>query len=386
MSVDIAVEKLREEINQKKRKDVIDTLEERLIENIDQLLTNDDFFHLPLVNIFSVLSKIDFMDIDNAFIILQNFIQKTVKSHFEEKETILIFQSIDTTNISLLYEKILSILEIFTNCPILRQLSRLHQQEKQQPVIDYDYEFHEKDKEIEKLKLQINELEQAMDSVIYEPIYEKPTIYFEPDIFIACEEGHLLSVKWLIKKKKGVKNKTDSIKRTPLHYACLAGQLQIVKYLLYKNANINAKDINGDYAIHYATKQGHLQIIKYLIYKQNSLNDVKGFYGKTPLHYACEYNHLPIVRYLIEKQKVDKHFMEIGEYNHLPIFSHGVNIEAEDYWERTPLHIASFNNNTDIVKYLVSIGANKNAIDKEGKTPYDLARNDEIKRILQFTA
>ena len=38
---------------------------------------------------------------------------------------------------------------------------------------------------------------------------------------------------------------------------------------------------------------------------------------------------------------------------------------------------------TDVVQYLVSKGANKCAKDKFGKTPYDIAKNDEIRELLK---
>ena len=51
--------------------------------------------------------------------------------------------------------------------------------------------------------------------------------------------------------------------------------------------------------------------------------------------------------------------------------------------EKTPLHYASEWCETDVVKYLVSKGANKNAKVKDDRTPYDLAYKDkEIRNFL----
>ena len=47
----------------------------------------------------------------------------------------------------------------------------------------------------------------------------------------------------------------------------------------------------------------------------------------------------------------------------------------------TQLHFASYFSQTDIVKDLVSKGASKNPKSKYGPTPYDVAKNDEIKNI-----
>ena len=86
-------------------------------------------------------------------------------------------------------------------------------------------------------------------------------------------------------------------------------------------------------------------------------------YGDYVIHSASIGGLLPIIQYLIEEQNVD--------------------IDIKGYHEQTPLHYASYWNKTDIVKYLVSKGANKNAKAKNGRTPYDMAKNDEIRNILK---
>ena len=68
----------------------------------------------------------------------------------------------------------------------------------------------------------------------------------------------------------------------------------------------------------------------------------------TPLYCVCSKGHLQIVQYSIEK---------------------GSDIEAKA--QQTTLHIVSYHSTIDVVKYLVSKGANKNAKNKDGKTPYE---------------
>ena len=93
MSAKQIVEKLKQDMNERNSKDVIDNLEEMLSENVKELLKNEIFFHLPLKNIFTVISKIIFIEIINereaGFEILQNIIN----AHYEEKETLLILQN-----------------------------------------------------------------------------------------------------------------------------------------------------------------------------------------------------------------------------------------------------------------------------------------------------
>ena len=131
-------------------------------------------------------------------------------------------------------------------------------------------------------------------------------------IHIACKNGHLPVVQYLIEQQKFDINIKGFQEKTPLHYACEKDHLPIVEYLISKGANINAKDRGGDYVIHYACRKGLLPIVQYLIEQQNVDIDIKNKYEETPLQYACEKGHLPIIEYLISK---------------------GANINAEDQFD-----------------------------------------------------
>ena len=85
------VKQLEEEIKGDNRKDKICMLEEQLTENIEELSLNENFFDLPITRIFSVISKVDFSELednDKIIEVIQNIIKNTVKNHYEEKETI----------------------------------------------------------------------------------------------------------------------------------------------------------------------------------------------------------------------------------------------------------------------------------------------------------
>ena len=77
--------------------------------------------------------------------------------------------------------------------------------------------------------------------------------------------------------------------------------LTFTGYLISIGANINAKDIYGDYVIHFATNGGLISIVQFLIEQQNINKELRGYHNQTPLHYAC-LNHLPTVKYLIEQK------------------------------------------------------------------------------------
>ena len=278
MSVEQIVEMLIQEINEINRKEVINTLEEKLIANVKELSKNEKFFQFPFDTIFSVVSRINFNSIDESddeFEILHNIIKNTIREHSEEKETLLILQNINIAQFSLSHEKILSIFELFKTCPITQHFLNTNKEKQQEPEIDYEYELREKDKEIENLKQIIELASKPQD--------------FESNIFEACRDGKLTSVQWLIEKEHVDKNKR-------------------VEFQIFEQGFL----IN-DTPIHIATKFGHLPIVQYLIEEQNVDIDIKGSLGRTPLHYAIQIDHHMTIKYLFSKSANFNAKDDVGE-------------------------------------------------------------------------
>ena len=369
MSFAQTVKKLEEEIKGNNRKEDIESYEKELSKSVEELSKNEDFYNLPLINIFSVISKVNFNEIDEndkILKIIQNIIKNIIKKHFQEKETILILQNLNVKTISFSYDEIFSLLELIKNCPILVKFCHLHNDIDKEVDLDFDYELEQKDKEIEKLKQEIND----NFDFVFHPTSEKPKDY-EPDIFKACKEGKMPSVYWLIEKEKEDQNKKVEEEHRLLN--------------IYKN----------DTPIHIASQNGHLLIVQYLIEKQNVDKDIKGHSNRTPLHYASQGGHLPIVEYLLSKgadigatDKEGKTALHYAcENGHVStadyLISNGSNIEAKTKDDWTPLHFAAKSGSANLVNYMLSKGANKNVINKYGNAPYDLTDNYAIKNTLQ---
>ena len=385
-----------------------------VIDDLEKISNNDSFFHSPLKSILSYISTIDFSSIHvgDRFEFLKNIITNTISAHSKEKKTLLILQNINISQFNLSIERILSIFQLFANCPILKLFCNLYEKREILPEKDYTFDLEQKDKEIDKLKQIIK---------ILKPITKKPKD-FESDIFEACKEGKLSSVQWLIEKEIVDKNKrveedyfnNDLYKddtpihiasmkghlpivqyliekydvdinikgckrKTPLHYACQEGHLQIIEYLISKGADVYAKDQFGNYVIYYSYLKGYFSIIKYLIEKRHIENEVKNYYSQTPLHCACYFGDLQIVEYLISKgadlyakdndENIVIHYSSIG--GHLPIVQYliekqNVDINIKGWNGKTPLHLACLEGHHNIAEYLISKGANINAKDTIG--------------------
>ena len=76
----------------------------------------------------------------------------------------------------------------------------------------------------------------------------------------------------------------DSEFNTPLHIACRNGDtaLEIVQFLIQKNANVNATNRNGETPIHISASEGFKKLTEELLRGEVDV-DVQDVWGCTPL-------------------------------------------------------------------------------------------------------
>jgi ankyrin repeat protein len=180
-------------------------------------------------------------------------------------------------------------------------------------------------------------------------------------LFNAIKKHNLNTVKSIINTDNSLVNAvhktTDFEKRDALTYAVLHKDLDIIKFLLDKGANVNAKDSNGRTPIHMAFMNDQIppfDIIKLLIENGADLH-VRDNKGNTPFHVACIFlDDVNIINYLIDN---------------------GADINTKNNAGDTILHDIRDKN---IFKLLIEKGINLNAKNKMGETPlYDLIMYSE---------
>ena len=84
--------------------------------------------------------------------------------------------------------------------------------------------------------------------------------------------------------------------------------------------------------------------------------------GWTALHWCAYFNHPEIAKMLLDAGA-------------------DVNIQDEDGY--TALHVSAFNNRIEITQVLIDAGADKTIPNNDGELPYELARTQEVKKLLQ---
>lgn len=70
--------------------------------------------------------------------------------------------------------------------------------------------------------------------------------------------------------------------RTPLHLAAIRGHTNIVRALINKGVDKNARDFDENTPLHYASEYGHFECIIYLVKEAYADATVKNKFGYGP--------------------------------------------------------------------------------------------------------
>ena len=164
---------------------------------------------------------------------------------------------------------------------------------------------------------------------------------------------------------------------TLLHYAAAGNgaNVEVLKYLVSRGADVNAKSDGGASPLHWAaTHNTNVEVLKYLV-SQGADIGVKTEDGISPLHSAAYNSNVEIMKYLASQgadinAKTKEGWTPLHEaagwQSNIEglkcLVSQGANVNAKLDDGRTPLHqAAERNSNSDVLRYLVSQGANVNA-------------------------
>ena len=162
----------------------------------------------------------------------------------------------------------------------------------------------------------------------------------------ACRANRLDVVKYLISKNIDVDSK-NYINRTALHFACIGENYnkkkispELIKILVDAGANINAQDEKGNTPLLYAIKNNaSIENINYLIDKAANVK-LANEINETVLHndYLYKKNNFPLLKKVVDK---------------------GIDVKTKTKNSETALLYAIDNNNLEAIKYLLEKGAEK---------------------------
>uniref|UniRef100_A0A914XND2 Uncharacterized protein n=1 Tax=Plectus sambesii TaxID=2011161 RepID=A0A914XND2_9BILA len=118
-------------------------------------------------------------------------------------------------------------------------------------------------------------------------------------LMIACQQGDLPLVKYLIEQAHAVVNSKDKLKRTPLTHAVISGQGHVTSYLLRLGADPNMADSSENTPAHYAAAYGWYFCLKLLGEAGASMNAANAW-QLTPLAVAYLKGHMGLADFLLE--------------------------------------------------------------------------------------
>ena len=108
-------------------------------------------------------------------------------------------------------------------------------------------------------------------------------------VLVACQNGHLSIVEMLLDHDNGLLEVAGSIGWTPLFFAVVHRQTDIVQSLLSRGANVKATDDYGKTALMVACMNSNLESMRLLLAEGRCDVDARDDAHLTALHYAASY-------------------------------------------------------------------------------------------------
>ncbi len=202
---------------------------------------------------------------------------------------------------------------------------------------------------------------------------------------VAAVNNHIDLVKYFISRKADL-NLLNGISHTPLDQALIDGSPEGAALIALAGGKIQSEDIG------WYEKKLHAVLIK----KDSSLEEKNSYDDRTLLMYAAEKNHPMVIRYLVSRG-ADKNI----KYNSRQMRNNNIkgstplilalrdnagidaayelirlkaSLDDINSSDESPLLLAVYHSDIDLVRALLDAGANVNRADSFGKTPYYFAK------------
>ncbi|XP_046339940.2 ankyrin repeat domain-containing protein 29-like [Haliotis rufescens] len=200
-------------------------------------------------------------------------------------------------------------------------------------------------------------------------------------LHLACLGGNVMLVKYILTQNIADINCRGFYGRTPLMFAATEGHRDVFDLVMRKGGNASLVDINGDNILHLACLGGNVEMIKYILFQNISDINCRGLNGRKPLMFAATEGHRDVFD-LVKRKGGNASVVDINGENILHSACLGGNVEMVKYIlsqnisdinckrvdGRTPLLVAAAEGHKDVFDLLVSKGGDVSAVDGDGST------------------
>lgn len=251
--------------------------EDMISDNILDVCYDSDFYSLPMNSIKRIIENSSDIDVKAAKTIISEMCMK----HEDEAAQILNYINVPQAT----FEQCCVIISSLSTSPICVQLGKLIPNDKSVEV-DYDYVLKIKEEEIKVLSEKVSK-----DNI---PI----PLDYEPNIYRACKNGNIESVKYLIYKGTDPERRDDD-GNTPLIFATVNNQTDVMDFLLKNGAAIETPDDDGNTALIIAASGGKSSSLSFLVSQGADVNATNN-YGFSALMYSAFTGQIGSIEYLID--------------------------------------------------------------------------------------
>lgn len=181
---------------------------------------------------------------------------------------------------------------------------------------------------------------------------------FKPDeenvylLHWAAINNRLEIAKYLVSLNCEIDPIGGELESSPLNWAARSGHIQMVVYLMQQGANPFNNDIEGFSTIHLSTMFGHSMVTAYLLAKGLD-PDLKDKNGATALMFAAQRTHSRDPAQLL--------------------ITFNARLNAQDNKGNTPLHYCVAYNNATVMKILLEKGASLDVKNNKGMDPIEFS-------------
>ncbi|XP_048257810.1 serine/threonine-protein phosphatase 6 regulatory ankyrin repeat subunit A-like [Haliotis rufescens] len=216
-------------------------------------------------------------------------------------------------------------------------------------------------------------------------------------LHLACVNGHVDVVKYLLSQDTVNINSRGWRKRTPMMRAAEEGYKEVVELLVSKGADASLVDKRGNNLLHLACQRGQMELVKYIVSQDMVDINRRGLKKRSPVMIAAESGHKEVVELLVNKgadaslmDKKGNNILHLAcQMGHVEVVKYVlsqdiVDINSRGWKTKTPMMMAAEEGHKEVVELLLNKGTDPSLVDKRGNNILHLACQNGQMEVVKY--